>query len=299
MIRNIVFFSLLVFFSTAAWAQGFIETDYLTSSGMSDKAGTEHGSGDMLRINGRYTVPLSVKTDDRKRPTAWTATLAASYTMFGNEGEAAEINPDRVLNASLNVSHSRPLSERWRLMASLGAGVYSDPSEIAFRSILANGAVIFAYQINEAMSVGVGGGLTNSYGVPMLLPMGYFTWRTGGRFKLDIDMASGLKIKASTTLGKRFGAQLTAIEIDGFSAVRRIDGEAKIYSSTMMRSTLGASYRLAPKLSLLAGVGGTWLRAVSLSDRSLKGFFSQFGDDEGKYRFKPSLRLSIGISYGL
>lgn len=112
-------------------------------------------------------------------------------------------------------------------------------------------------------------------------------------------MASGLRIKASTTLDKRFGAQLMAIEIDGFSAVRRIDGGTKIYSSTMMRSTLGVSYQLVPKLSILANAGGTWLRTVSLSDRNLKVFFSQFGDDKGKYRFKPSLRLSVGISYGL
>lgn len=135
---TLIIVSLALVVTIGARAQGFVETEYLTSSGIRDKAGVGHGSGDMLRVKGRYTVPLSVKTDERKRPTAWTATLSASYTMLGNEGEAAEINPNRVLNASLNVSHSRPLSERWRLMALLGAGVYSDPSEIVFRSILAN-----------------------------------------------------------------------------------------------------------------------------------------------------------------
>jgi len=284
---------------TAASAQGLIETDYLTASDMNDKAGANHGSGDMLRVKGRYTLPLSVKMNERRQPTAWSLTLAASHAWTDCKGEAETIIPDKILNASLNVSHTRPLSERWTLIASLGAGVYSAPDEVAWRSVLANGAAIFAYKFTDNLSAGFGLGLTNSYGAPMVLPMGYLRWQTSGNVKVSVNMANSMSIKGSTMFGKVFGLELTAIEMDGMSAVRRIDGETKIFSMTMMRSSICPTFHIAKKTTLRLGIGGTWLRSVRTSDRSLKGFFSTFGSDDGKYNFHPSLRFNVGLSYGL
>lgn len=285
--------------ATDAIAQGFIETEYLTASDMNDKEGGNHGRGDLFRVKGRYTVPLSMKMNERHQPTAWTATLQASYATMTNDGEASTINPDRILNASLNISHVRPISPKWQLIASVGAGIYTVPDELAFRSVLANGAAIVAYKFSERLSAGVGVGLTNSYGVPMVIPMGYLAWRTNGDVKLSVDIANGMTVKVTKSIYKRIGMELTAIDIDGMSAVRRIDGKDKIYSSMMMRSTMVATYEFAKKTKVRLGFGGTWLRSVTVSNRSLKGFLSSFGDDEGKYRFRPSLRISIGVSYGL
>lgn len=266
---------------------------------MSDKDGAKHGNGNMLRVKGRYTLPLSVKVNKGSQPTMWSATLSASFATMNNEGEALTINPDEIVNASLNISHVRPLSSHWQLIASLGAGVYAQPGEVVWRSILANGAAIFAYKFSDNLSAGFGVGLTNSYGVPMIMPMGYLSWRTGGNVRVQVDMASSMSVKVLTALGKRFTLELTAIEIDGMSAVRRIDGKSKIYSTMMMRSTLSPILNLSKKLKLRFGIGGIWLRSVRLTDRNLKSFFNSFGDDDGKYRFHPSLRLSTGMSYGL
>lgn len=285
--------------SLEATAQGFIETDYLSASDLNDHDGENHGSGDMLRVKGRYTLPLAVSVNERRQPTAWTATLSAAYATLNNKGEAATLCPDEIVNASLNVSHTRPLSRRWQLIASLGAGIYASPDDIAWRSVLANGAAIFAYRLSDNLSVGLGLGLTNSYGAPMVLPMGYLVWKTGGDIKVSVNMASGLSVKASTMLGRRVGLELTAIDIDGMSAVRRRDGETKIWSTMLMRSTLSPTFKLSEKTTLRLGVGGTWLRTVRESNRSLKDFFDSYGSDEGKYRFKPSLRLSVGLSYAL
>lgn len=287
--------------SIVAAAQGTIETDYLSASDMNDRDGANHGSGDMLRIKGRYTVPLRVSVNERRQPTAWTATLSASYAKLNNKGEALALNPDEILNSNLNISHTRPLSHRWQLIASLGAGVYSEPNEIAWQSVLVNGAAIFAYKFSDNLNAGFGLGLTNSYGVPMVMPMGYLDWRTNGNVKVKVNMASGLSVKASTMFGKTLGLELTAIDIDGMSAVRHKEGQTKIYSTMMMRSTLSPTVRLSPQTTLRLSVGGTWLRTVSESDRSLKSFFRNFGNDEdkSKHRFLPSLRFSIGLSYGL
>lgn len=266
---------------------------------MNDKDGVNHGRGDMLRVKGRYTLPLSVKVNERKQPTAWSMTLAASYATLNNKGEAVSLNPDEILNASLNVSYTQPLSARWQLIASLGAGIYAAPSEIALRSVLANGAAIFAYKVSDNLSMGIGLGLTNSYGVPMVMPMGYLDWRTNGDIKVQVNMASGMSVKASTMFGKRFGLELTAIEIDGMSAVRLIDDETKIYSTMMMRSSLSPTLYLSDKMKLSLGIGGTWLRSSKMSKRSLKELFKSFSDDEGKYHFRPAMRVNVVMSYKL
>lgn len=297
--RVIIVFSLLTIISLMTRAQGFVETEYISMSDMNDKQGVSHGRGDMLRVKGRYTLPLSVKMNERQQPTAWTATLSASYATMNNKGEALSLNPDEIVNASLNISHTRPLSDRWQLIASLGAGVYAEPSEIGLRSVLANGAAIFAYKFSDNLSAGFGVGLTNSYGVPMVMPMGYLNWRTNGDIKVQVDMASGMSVKASTMFGKHFGLELTAIEIDGMSAARRIDGKSKLYSTMMMRSSLSPTLYLSKKMKLRLGIGGTWLRSSRMTDRSLKDFFKSFGDDDGKYHFRSAMRLNLGISYGL
>lgn len=297
--KAIILFIVGITSATTINAQGFVETEYLSASDMNDKAGNNHGQGDMFRVKGRYTMPLSVRMNEDNRPTAWTATMSASYATMSNKGEAQSLNPSEILNASLNISHIRPVSPRWQLIASIGAGIYTVPRELARRSILANGAAIMAYRFSDNLSAGIGLGLTNSYGPPLLMPMCYMAWRTRGNIKIAVDMANSMTVRASASITERVGLELTAIEIDGMSAVRRIDGKDKIYSSMMMRSALTSTYRLTEKTKFRFAIGGTWLRTATLSDRSLKGFFSSFGDDEGKYRFRPSIRLSLGISYGL
>jgi len=44
-------------------AQGFVSTEYVTKSDMKSHDSDRLGRGDMLRIRGRHTIPLSVKRD--------------------------------------------------------------------------------------------------------------------------------------------------------------------------------------------------------------------------------------------
>ena len=154
-------------------------------------------------------------------------TFSASCGIMNNEGEARRLNPNRILNASLTVSHLRPLSERWNLIASLGCGIYAVPDKIQWQSLLANGAFIFAYRLRGNLSIGIGGGLTNSYGIPIIMPMGYLNWRTNGRYEVIIDIANAPKIQIATQTRKAVRLELTALEMDGMSAVVQADGRQK------------------------------------------------------------------------
>ena len=293
--HTILILSICIGLPTALFGQGYVSSEYLSSSSLRDEAGGRFGSGAMWRFSGRYTLPLSVKRNDRGQPVAWSATFNCTYASLQNEGVAAALNPDRILNTSLNVSHLRPISERWSLIASLGCGIYAVPSQIAWRSILANGAVIFVYKLRENLDIGVGAGLTNSFGVPMILPMGYLNWRTSGKYEIRVDMSSGLKVTAAKWLNRKFKLELTAIEMDGISSVMRIGGKSKIYSSTMMRSTLSPTFCISPKASVYFGIGGNWLRSIRISDRDFGGFLDSFREDG--HDFGVSLRVTAGFNW--
>lgn len=298
--NRVIWIALLASLSLRGFCQGYVNYEYQPSSIFKDKEGNKYGSGNLQRISGRYTIPFSRKLNERNQPTAWGMTLSALYAVMDNEGEALELNPDRVLNTSLTVSHLRPLSGRWSLLVSLGCGIYASLDEVRWQSLLANGSFIFAYRLRNNLSIGIGGGLTNSYGVPIIMPMGYLKWKTNGRYEVTIDMANALKMQVATQMGKVMRLELTAIEMDGMSAVMRVGGKQKIYSSMMMHSGLNASFRLFGKATVYTGVGGVWLRSSKITDRDLKSFFKSFDNDsdKDKYRFLPTMRFSAGFRYG-
>ena len=114
----------------------------------------------------------------------------------------------------------------------------------------------------------------------------YFSWRNAGRYELKVDMSSGMKVSVATWLNKKLKLELTALDMDGMSAVMEVDGKSKIYSTVM-------------KTAVYLGVGGNWIRGISMSDRSLKGFLNNFKNDEDEPCFRPTLRLTVGFRYTL
>lgn len=297
--KRIFLFSVL--FAAAVnqgFCQGVFNSEYVSSSSLKDRDGGKHGSGDLLRLSARHSVQISREMDGGRLARAWAATVSAAYAIQGRKGEAREINPGRILNANLTLSRQRALSGRWSILASAGFGVYAPDNEIRWHSILANGSLIFAYRLCENLSVGLGGGLTNSYGPPIMIPMGYLKWKTGGKYELTVDVANAPKIKVATQVGGRLRMELTAIEMNGMTAVAKIRGKQKIYSSTMLRSGLAALLRIGGNADIYGSVGGVWLRSVRLTDRNLGSFFKSLGGDGDKFRYSPSLSCGIGLRYG-
>lgn len=300
MSNRVLWIVLLASLSLHGFCQGYVNYDYLSSSSLKDKEGNKYGSGDLQKIAGHYTIPLSRKLNERNQPTAWGMTLSASYSIMNNKGEAQNLNPDHVLNTNLTVSHLRPLSGRWSLLASLGCGIYAIPNEVRWQSLLANGAFIFAYRLRNNLSIGIGGGVTNSYGVPIVMPMGYLNWQTNGRYEVTIDMANALKVKVATQIASKIRLELDALEMDGMAAIMCMDGKDKLYSSAMISSGLIASYQVLGKGYFYAGIGGVWMRSSFITDRTLKSFFKTLTEEKNmaEYIFAPSLRVSVGFRYG-
>lgn len=299
--KNLYFilWGIYLLYSVSSFAQGRIETEYFPESSFKDADGNKNGSGNLWKISSRYTLPLSVKHNDKGQIYAWTATLNCSYGILENRGLAAKINQEKILNCSFNVSHLRPLSRKWSLITSLGGGIYSAPHDITFQSVLANGAILFIYKLRENMDIGIGAGLTNSYGIPMAIPMAYFNWRSSGKVEIKVDMSNAMRISVATGVGKKIKLGLTVIEMDGMASVVKIDGQSKIYASTMIRSYACPEYHINKKTILYISAGGNWLREVKLADRSFKGFLDSFKEDnKNKWRFNPSGYFAAGLRYG-
>lgn len=275
--------------------QGYISYDLAPQSTLRDEQGGRFGHGDMRTVRAGYGLPLSVRRDSTGRVTAWTAGVSAAYVRLGNSGEARQLNPDDIVNGSISISHTRPLSRRWDVIASAGCGVYAPSGGIRMNSVLANGVLIFAYRLSDNMSIGVGGGLTNSYGVPMLLPMMYFRWETRGRYELKVDMTNSMRVSAATRIGRRLRVELVAVEMTGMTAVMERDGRSEIYSTVTIGSYIRPELLIDRKTSIYAGFGGNWLRGIDTKTRSLKGLFCAFNDGNEAKHFNVSLRLEAGI----
>ena len=274
-----------------------ISADYLSRTMFSDRQKNNYGKGEMFGYRLKYNQPLSVSINEFGQPTAWAISLNGSYYDLKNYGEAQYVNPDDILNASINLSHIRPLSERWSIIASIGCGVYSSPKEIGWKSVLANGGCIFIYRVNESFSIGGGVGLTNAYGVPMVVPMGYVKWNSKGRFEIDLNVSNGIKAAASTWFGNRFKLTWNVLEMEGISSVVNIDGKSKLYSSMLLRSFLSPSFYINKKISLYLDAGVNMARTSKITDRKIKYMFGGM-KEEDKRSFRPAWKVGIGVRYG-
>ena len=298
--KVIPYFTILLFLVSPmnGLAQGFLKSDYLASSPLKNKNGDKFGSGDLFKVSGRYTLPLSVKQNTSGQISLWSATFSGSYGIFDNKKIIINTMPDDIINASFNISHVRPLSRKWYMVASLGGGIYSELDKISAKSILINGGVFFVYKLMNNLDVGIGACVTNSYGVPIIIPTSYLKWQLAGKYKIKVDIASNMEISASIKFNDKFNLKLVAIEMDGISAVMDIDNKSMIYSSTNMKSYLTPEYQINKLSTLYMGVGDAWLRTASLSKRTLKGFWETFKKDDNDYHFYSTVYLTVGFKFG-
>ena len=287
--------ALLLSFQSVAAQNISIGYDYVSSSRLKDNDDNNYGTGDLSILTASFNKTLSMKFNERRQPTIWIASINAQYGIMNNDGLALSYNPDHIINAGVNFTHIRPIGKKWNVVATIGAGIYAPDDEIRLKSILVNGGVVFIYNLHPTLKLGIGGGLTNSFGAPMVLPMIYVSWERKGKFQFNIELLRELKISASTMLSPKFKLELAAFEMDGISAVMKIDNESKIYSSTMLKSYLGASYQFDKHFSISISAGVDWLRTAQIRDRDIKELFD-FSDKSDRH-FNPAFRGTAGVKY--
>lgn len=136
-------FVLLLFLSENVRAQVTIKTGYISSSQYKDEEGQKTGGrGDMRFVEGNVNIPVSQKMNERKQPTVWMISAGASYTALNNKNLQSYIDVDQIINTQLSVTNIRPISKRWLLLTTIGAGVYTT-SDVRLKNILGQGGGCF------------------------------------------------------------------------------------------------------------------------------------------------------------
>ncbi len=262
-----------------------------------EKVGNARGSS--VVYSGNISVPFYMRMNENNRPTAWGVGLGGSYASLRNQNFTDDMAlPSEIMNLSLGLFHLRPISEKWSMMASLGAGVFTPFakfSNIGWEHVLGSGGVIFIWHLRPNLDLGGGVAVNNSLGYPMVFPALYVNWRLDGKFKVNVAMMDGIELSAGYEFTDWFKLSLAG-EMNGQMVLTKKDGKRMMFSHQYMTLGLKPEIRLGKSgLSLFATGGWSIHRPAEYSELTLKGLF--VGSDDS-YFFRGAPYASVGIRFG-
>lgn len=279
-------------------AQVYFKAEYATASSFRDENNQKTGGkGGLLKVLSGFSHPLNYKQYDNGRIKMLAISLDVSYALFNNEDISTEIHPGKILNTSVSLSYLTPIGSKWSLLSVISGGVFSNPSKITAKSILGSGGVLFVYHLRDNLDVGMGVGITNSYGIPMTMPMGYINWQHNGKYEIQVNMLENMEISGAVKLNEWFKLRLIGFEMEGLSAVMNVNGKSKLFGMVTMKSGLQADFKTGERFSLQITGGGNWYRDAVLVNRKIKDYFRWFGREYDP-SFQTAGYFSVGFKYG-
>lgn len=274
---------------------GTIKADYVPFSNYIRPDSVKTGStSNFKRMQLGFSIPLSVKIDSSGRPKMWAVNVAGSYAQLENRDYETKLFPAELLNAQAGLVHMRPISRTWSIMAMASVGVYTDMEKITRDDILLQGGVLFIKNFNPRLALGFGPVVSNTFGVPMILPGIYFNWLTAGRYRLHVNFPEGVE----------FGAQLspsfelkTVVELSGMTAEVNRDDKSMLLGYLQVVAGLRPEFKLGKSVTLQLTAGSTLTRAFSTNSRKLKDFFKT--KEQADPRFSTTAYGAVAIKWNL
>jgi hypothetical protein len=280
------------------------KTEYIGNSGYyylppgekpREKIGNNKGSA--MIYQGAVSIPLSVKMNEKNRPTAWGLGFGGSYVSLKNQNFSEQMVSE-IMNVQLGVYHLRPLNDRWSMRASLGAGVFAPTtnfSKLTFKNVLGSGGLVFIRHLKPNLDIGGGVSINSSLGYPMIFPAVYVKWKLHGKYDVNVEVIEGLELSAGYDFNERFKLSY-AIEMNGQVALLKKDGKDVIFSHQYIVTGFRPELKLGKTgLTMTGMVGLNLYRPASYSDRTLKGVFASDND----YFFSVSPYASVGLKMKL
>ena len=279
-------------------------TEYIGNSGYyylppgekpREKIGNSKGSA--MIYQGAVSIPLSVKMNEKNRPTAWGLGFGGSYVSLKNQNFSEQMVSE-IMNIQLGVYHLRPLNDRWSMRASLGAGIFApitNFSKLTFKNVLGSGGLVFIRHLKPNLDIGGGVSINSSLGYPMIFPAVYVKWKLNGKYDVNVEVIEGLELSAGYDFNERFKLSY-AIEMNGQVALLKKDGKDVIFSHQYIVTGFRPELKLGKTgLTMTGMVGLNLYRPASYSDRTLKGVFASDND----YFFSVSPYASVGLKMKL
>ncbi|MBC9797825.1 histidine kinase [Sinomicrobium sp. FJxs] len=291
---------LTLLFGARLNAQVELRTEYIGSSGFRDEDNKKTGGkGDAKIFSVNARIPFSVKMNENNRPTVWGMSIGGSYTSFNNENMDRALGPDEIMNAQIGLFHMRPISERWSILAMLGAGVYTshtEVSDVGLNNVLGNGGVIFIWHLKDNLDLGLGPVINTLLGYPMVFPGIYFNWELNGRYELKASAMNGLAVSAGVQLREKFMLKLIA-ELNGALALEKINGKKMMFTHSYFVAGLQPEFMINKSFSISATAGISAGRNAYYQERNLKSVFKS-DDEKRDPRFTAAPYFSLGLKYG-
>ncbi len=247
-----------------------------------------------------FEVPLSLKMDQYNRPRLWSIFVNGSYARMENKNyeiqslpaQFQEGFPNELLNTQIGVKHLRSLSPSWSLLTMLSVGVYTDMVEINKDDVLIQGGVLFIKQFNPNLAFGMGPVLTNSFGVPMVLPGIYFNWESKGALHFKIAFPEGLEL--GYRMSDNFDLKAVA-EISGMTAETRVENKSMLLGYQQIIAGLRPQIKLGEHWTLEPTAGSTIVRNFSTNSRKIKDIFKE--KDIADPRFTTTFYGAVALKW--
>jgi len=293
--KKLILTVLLVTVCFSLSSQIYMKSEYFGSSKFRDADNNKTGGkGDFKTIQGGFQIPLSVKMNELNQPTAWAIGAQGAYGIMDNKNITKDDCIDELLNAQLAVTHTRPLNEKWFLIAMLGGGIYTNMSEFSGKNFLGQGGVLFVRKMNANLDLGGGIAINNMLGYPMAFFALYVDWHKNGKFDFNISMTNQFELSAGVKLNELWKLRLVG-EFNGMSAIVDKDEKSQIFVHNW--GIVGIQPVLNPGKSFLISMtaGVSVMRDAYYQKRTLKAFFA---DTEDYPHFGASPYVSVGIGYG-
>lgn len=276
-------------------AQISLNTEYFGKSYYLDEDTEEKlGKGSAIIYQADINVPLYQRLNERNQPTSWGINLSGAYANMNNKNFKDDLVLDEIMNLYIGISHMRPISNKWCVLISAGAGVYSPTtrfSRINSKNILGGGGIVFVCDVNKNLKLGGGLAINNSFGFPMAFPAVYVNWTTGGRFDANVSLMDGLQSSFGYSFSKYYTLSVI-LDMNGQMALLEKDGKNKMFSHQYLVTGLRNEFNISDKISIPITGGINMLRMSEYSDRSLKAMFKSA---ESGY-FDVSLYISAGLN---
>ncbi|EKB06887.1 hypothetical protein HMPREF9711_00197 [Myroides odoratimimus CCUG 3837] len=254
--------------------QGEFKVDYVPMSNYIrpiDSLKTDSKS-DFKKVELALEIPLSMKMDHRDKPRIWSVMASAGYARMNHKDYEEQLFPSELLNASVGVKHFRSISDSWSLLLMGSVGVYTDMENVNKDAILGQGAVFFIKHFRPNFSLGGGPVLTNSFGVPMVLPGIYLNWETSGDFFVKVAFPQGLEVGYKFTDNFLLSA---AVDLQGMTAIVKQDNETKILGFQQIVAGLRPVIKFSDNMILSFTAGSTLVRSFSYNERKIKSIFKE------------------------
>ncbi|MCV9926460.1 DUF6268 family outer membrane beta-barrel protein [Flavobacterium sp. LS1R49] len=245
-------------------------------------------------------IPVSLKMDKYNHPRLWSIGLQGAYAKMENKNYEIQSLPAilpngfpaELLNAQIGVKHLRSISQSWSLLIMASVGVYTDMEEINKDDVLIQGGVLFIKQFNPNLAFGMGPVLTNSFGVPMVLPGIYFNWESKRALHFKVAFPEGLEL--GYRMSDNFDLK-AVVELSGMTAETKVGNKSMLLGYQQIIAGIKPQLKLGEHWILEPTVGTTLVRSFSTNSRKIKDIFKE--KDLADPRFTTTFYGAVALKW--